>query len=1080
MAGVDPDLLARLSAKSAANTDLQKQLEVSGSNAVEGLSEVPPNLVQQAQQALQSFDPKDQQTLRGHLKSYVTTRQRLAQTIGQTAGTARATGAPELAKDLASAGREVNQPDPNASIWDKGKYAGKVLMDALDVPAHAVRAVTMPGGPSWSGSADRKDWEDALKKSDGTAAKVFRGATNAVASIPAAAATGLTVGANRLLGGPRGTKEAAQESFDDYKEKFGDFLRETVTDPLTFVSSGLGGEAGNASRVAKRLTKDADVAREVGNVVRAGRTPETFGKVVETMGVPLKKAEQAFGKGGSFLGKGQLRVGLPGTDVGVDVLPTLTGKEYLGGKALEGAYSPVRKAAEYMTGSKLRPLFDPAKEQLENAGRAVRGGVATSKNQIEKEVEALAELAPTDRARRIEILQRHIDPAHHGEVVTQKIATGLGREKEIQVPDNYLPFEQLAPNEQQWVNGLQDFFGRRHEELVRSGLLEPKQVGKNAATGQYFPRNDPGRVGLLDVRGKAQMEAVHPKPGFLQERGADIPIGARPEPQTIWDKRALAKMDPTQVAAQYGRQSAEAVGRRRFEAAVAEQFGTPKPVPNWSQVKNAQGEVRYVPPEVAEHVNATFDRTWTSVANMLRAAGAADHPAGRAVVGALDVVKALGDEFKRNVTSKVPGFHVVNAANDVLQMQAVAGVNNPVKWFKRAGEVLEGTTPQARTLRELAFSNNVGTEAEAGLGQHGRELFLAGQQRGPVGLNMESIKGAAERGEASIGQRAKLAGYQALHTADTAGDRFGNFWRSRAEMATFLARLDRGDSPQTAAKFVGDALLDYGAPGRMTQALTSVFPFAKFMTKAPVMAAKAAIRNPGVVNMQQRLTHAMIGTDQPGFDPKQNVKERGPYEQLGEGGKGLASRAWNLMLSPERALGLLPSDAGTIRPGYGATLSTRLPIAESMAPEDITLPGNEAWAQALNPMLKALYEARSGQDLLTKQPLKLDPTFGMAGRYLAPALLSPMTLNMLNSALYWAGGGPQGGSLNRLGSMRDYAEDPAQQRAAERWNMLTRFPVTLTDPTVALDTARRKAQQAVDPARATIGTAKRILKQNRK
>lgn len=1070
---MDPNLLARLAAKSQTDTNLQQQLEGTGANAVEALAEVPPNLADQARHALSAFGPDDQAQLKQHLKSYVTTRQQLAQSIGQTAGAARAAGAPDLAKDLQTTGREANEPNPTASILDKGKYAGKFVLDALGVPAHAVRALTNPTGPSWEQTADPHQWEDALKKSaaEGSIpAKVFRGATNAVASIPAGLATGVAVGASKLLG-RGGDKDAAKEMFSELQEKYGDFARETISDPTTFMSMGLGGEAGNASRVAERLAakeglKDAKlIGQNVGNIVKRGQTPETFANVAQSIGLPIAKTEEAFGKGGAFLGKGQLRVGLPGTDIGVDVLPALTGKEYLGGKALEAAYKPVRALAKSELGSNLRPLFDPTKEHLESAGRAVRGGIATTKNAGEKELDSIAKLAPVDRARRIEILQRHIDP-------------GIKEVQGVQVPKDYLPYDQLSPSEQQWVDRIQEFFQDRHDELVNAGLLEQGQVGKNAATGQYYPRQDPGRVGLLDVRGKPAVEQLHPKPGFLNSRTGDIPVGDK-LPTNFWEQRNLNKLDPNRVLSQYSRQSAEAVGRRRFEMAVAEQFGTTKPVPNWVSLQDANGVTKYVPPDIAEHVNATFDRTFTSVANMIRATGAADHPVGRALVAGLDVVKDLGEEFKRNVTSKVPGFHVVNALNDVSQMQAVAGVNNPIKWFKRADEVLKAKTPQAQALRELAMSHNVATEADAAVGQRGRD-FLAGGRRAVNDLNRKALEGAAERGEATLGQQAKLRAGQAYHAVDTLGDRFGNFWRSRAELATFLARLDKGDSPQTAAKFVAGALLDYGSPNRATQALTTAFPFAKFLTKAPVMAAKGAIRNPGVVNLQHRAVHAAIGSDEQGFDPKQNVKERGPYEQLTEGGKGVASSLWNAMLTPERAAGALSDNAGTIRPGYGATVNTRLPIEESFAPYDVSLPGNESMAQALNPLLKAAYENRSGQDLLTKQPLKLDPTLGMAGKYLAPALLSPITMNAVNTALYWMGGGPNGGSLNRLGAMRDYSSDPAQQRAAERLNLLTRIPVTLTDPTVALDAARRKAQAAVDPARQVVGTTKKTLRQTRK
>jgi hypothetical protein len=794
---------------------------------------------------------------------------------------------------------------------------------------------------------------------------------------------------------------------------------------------------------------------------------EAVSQVLRSAGVPEAKIAEAYGKAGEFLGRGQLRAEIPFTEKGIDILPTLTGKEHLGDRAIKAATDPVltRTPMSLPGGG---GIYNTAKEDVLAGSRMFRGQEAIRSRQVQQEMEQLAQLAPADQARRVEIVKKHIDPDYDVEVHEGG--------QTVFPKDDFISTEQLSPQEQRWVQGMRQFMEKRQSELASAGVLADTQKGANLLTGEYYPRRFERRFGFNE-----ELPAGSSSSGTtsLAARTKDggLPMGRLDEENRFHKLRATA--DPHAVLPQYSKQASRAEARANFEGWLATNYGTKAKatdrVPHGFSAVEIKGETHHVPTDLHKLVNGTFDKSAHSLASVLsKYPGVKESSVGRVAVAGLDVMSSMMAEFKRNVTVKVLGFHAVNGMNDVMQM-STAGVGP--QWLGKASNVIKsaarGDENAIRLLKE-AQGHNIGTEANllrdvvAPRGA-GADTMISEATRSLRGQEKRLNKIARDAGgNVSRKQKIKDAAYGAYKYVDESGERWASYWRSRAELATFLARRAKGDSPERAAQVVADVLLDYGSPNQLMQVAKLTMPFANYMLKAPGMVAKAAVRNPKMVLGPDRLLQAM--SDPNGYEPKESMSEKGPYVSLSPRGQQMAGDF-------REAMG-----GGPTRPGYGMALSPRTPFQEAMSPFDIATKDGFASlprAAAMNsgPFAQAAIEGITGQDMFTKKEVQYDPVFGWPGRMLAPVLFSPMTLQALNEGIYHMRGGEAGGApVTALGGARDYADRPEDVHAQQRMNLLTRMKLAETSPLDALQNMRLdpKTQEFIKAAQRARKKAERV------
>ena len=89
----------------------------------------------------------------------------------------------------------------------------------------------------------------------------------------------------------------------------------------------------------------------------------------------------------------------------------------------------------------------------------------------------------------------------------------------------------------------------------------------------------------------------------------------------------------------------------------------------------------------------------------------------------------------------------------------------------------------------------------------------------------------------------------------------------RQEKAAFLKQgLSEEEAAARAAHEVNASLVDYNTRSQLAEAMSFVYPFATWRTKAPMAAGRSIARNPGVFNFMGRLSPAAVGgqTNEPG------------------------------------------------------------------------------------------------------------------------------------------------------------------------------------------------------------------------
>ena len=965
-----------------------------------------------------------------------------------------------------------------------------------------------------------------------------------------------------VLAGSTPTWENFSKTVEETQRDTGDFARTMLTDPLAAFGAAGGGARGVASALGRapalRTYMTPAIAGMLESTAAKGmhaRTATALRRQLIRAGVPAAEAEagiaQAFGAGREFLGRAQAGVGVPVGDlfglplraagaaipgrVGsaltgaanalgtkVPLAPLLGLPDYAAGKAIKSAIDPMLQTARAkgfgLPRGLERGLFDPARRFLSDEQAVARGKVATTYEAMANDARNMMKVLPSDQAARQRLIRGTVDPSYVAtptgigpspQNLKTVVAGGVRYGVENAPGSIFEPASSLPKEGRTAAAAMRRFFNKWGNELEAAGVLEPGQRARNLLTDRYFPRITEKTFGFLDDLAEKSLPRGT---SSFKHRG---PVGGTPL-GTIADQQGRltpdtpgwyldAKFDPADVIPQYARQASRAVGETHLENYVAKQFGRNyKPDQTWTELR----EGTFVPTDLHNMMRGTFDESMKTMSSFARKQPwLRDTAEGRAVLGAIKIVDKLGSRLKYNLTGKVPGFHALNKFNDILQSAPYARdyVGSGVLYARIRGAGTASLQTPTRTLsadqvRGLMRRHNIamGTLQEGGttplarldLGDELKNIArLGGGQRAPRGMTPGEAAGRAWR------------------AYDKTPERVGGFLRDHSEGTLFVDRLRQGDSPEQAARVVRDALLDYADVNVGQQIASWFIPFARYLTKAPGMVAKAAVRNPGAVNAFDRFmdaTHEDAGPERP-----KGLVDRGPSYRLSDREKQVSGNMLKF-ISGGRVKGW-PEGL------EGATLP-RAPFAEALAP----LNSREQFVSIFGPGVQAAASMAAGVNPITRREVTRPETMGelatglfpmgfsgavvgqntgpaadwardmisalevstnsqvpLATQVLAPYALSPVPMHLTNEVLHRRAGGPrEDAPPGYLGNFRDYAEDPEEQFAFARRNLMSRMPDYTLSPNAPI--ANRLAAGRLKAAQKVLGDTKRSTKRVRR
>lgn len=1043
--------------------DLDKVAQA-GDLAAEALPGADPVYTRAAAYAAQGLPPEERVGEMAKIRGQGNANLALREHTGAAVGILAAAGAPESdysrtkialekARAMGSSLDEAARATLGDSTVEAGADAlkaiakpiasgGRTFFKALDVPAHAVRALTMPGGGyfDWKDTANSSQWHDAIEKAADADRErgdisvpraldtVRRGigeTAGAALALPLAAAG---QGFDYLAG--RGTSEDRfRQDFGGVQKAVGRFGLSMLTDPLTFVSPS---EIVNQPAVKGALSGGWDALRNAGPV----------------------------GKGAASAAA-------------------------IGARALGARISPQRA------------LFDPALKEGYAAQLVGRGAGAASERALIEDVKQ--NVAPLARGQKPEdlkqLVENTLDPHYLGPT-DPSILNGTVHTTGVDVPRSgktievvpgpaHASISNLTPEQQRFVDEYFRSQGRQFARNAAAGLelganenplaaadyakaqwakigegplppaYTPRIIGRNETGAEHALANaEAGRIGGTSRADVAGVE------------GGGVPIGSYGDG---WNRFGKPETDPWTIYARQAKRDANRVAvattqdelvRRGLaqplkarQAAEGADIGSAL---NPSIAKFTRGGTEYaVDADVWNEAMRPFlNKDMNSFLGWARGttAGKAitSTPVGRALYGGAEWLShGPMSAMKTGATVWRPGYHIRNRIEDAMQGAAAGMGAGDLGWAYKAFKPGAAESLESPLYGALA--------PEQVLEEARRRTLSAG------GLNLDLHGGhAADALERVANPEPGALGRMKNAASDVwrAPAKLNENWRDRVELATFGARLRAGDTYDEAARRTLGALIDYGNRGTTTQAARWAAPYATYLMKAPAMAATSAFHSPAAVMATPRFYDAMLGDQAPG-DLPDSLREKGYVAPLPPRAAQIQNDVLRLLGNASRPFGA-PAAPG-LSPGVQPFIRPPEPFFSGVAPFEQALLGN------VDPLISETYqharlplEALTGRNAITKQDMapvkewnlfpagmpgihrslqaKSDQAPGLLTQYAAPyvpAVGSPLGLWALNQLWRGMAGPEQGGAASYWGLYRPRARDTANNDALALQSMLT-------------------------------------------
>lgn len=726
-------------------------------------------------------------------------------------------------------------------------------------------------------------------------------------------------------------------------------------DPLSYVGLGTAGEGPTAAKQAMRGLRASGQTTE-----EASKTAQAIQKLVETSPTleKGKAALEAFKAGGGSdlealkrFGQNAEKLGKPGLKVGSflgsggmelsDLFPSLSERPLL--SAMERG----REGAAKLTG---KTYLDPLKRQAlkQQLAQEFHGSLQRTHEGLSDYGNNVATKLPADKTEREAFAQNVLDPQQ----VTQE----------------------LAPEEAMRKAAHDSFYAKHSKDLEAAGL---PGLPTNNASGSPIPR-----------------------------QVSKYPLGS-----LATDEAKNIRYDPHEIVTHWLPQKEKAVAESNIQHYLADHFSqfssanAPAAIEaNGSHIplQNSKGETVYVPKDVAEKVDAAFQRSGAR--------------------GALDrIMNPVMQHFKEMNLFPAPRYHINNMLGDSVLM-AAGGLREPhiaeVKQLfneKVPGETTLFKSPTGevwtkdRLLGEMklhgAYDAQGGGRFDIGPYQSKRQILRGFQEASEEGQGQKA--GAVTRGLRRLPESAKdiLSGGVPGASPLRAGKAIAGAWENQSNAMFVIDRLKKGDSIAGAIQHLREVKPDYAMKGPLAQTLKRAFPFATWQIETGKNLPQNMMRAPWLVNAPTHIAQSLVGADDSELQNQgtPNFQARGPNIPLNTGARGLVRR------------GMEKLGGDKIAPGLGINALVRNPVFEGLAPWQGLAEGSPDAAIGLSgPFLqgatnvvaqKNLFTGRD-QDRITPKaifnqghgPASLQARPGQlsASELLAPLATSPLTVAYLN------------------------------------------------------------------------------------
>ena len=277
--------------------------------------------------------------------------------------------------------------------------------------------------------------------------------------------------------------------------------------------------------------------------------------------------------------------------------------------------------------------------------------------------------------------------------------------------------------------------------------------------------------------------------------------------------------------------------------------------------ENAQGEEVLIPAKVANwakqfgHGDDVWDMPY------IKAITKRTGYLGSTMRGAAMVERSIRRNFARLLLLPVPGYHIINAPTDAVQLYAKLGIHDLGNKMKSAHTLLKnpgnfsltvkvGKAKKTYTGRELLRGAR---ENEIGLGSLARLDLIASDMPMKKQLELVALRSSGKAFKLSDWKefltnpvlntrsaRTKAGKYNLI----SGGEALAAYWSDIVQMTGFIHQVSKGDSFAIAAEKSLKAVIPYTEQDTLLKAIKTVMPIVTWAVKSPKATAAAFITNP--------------------------------------------------------------------------------------------------------------------------------------------------------------------------------------------------------------------------------------------